>query len=35
MHEQFNVSQWLVDRHIDGGNGDRVAIRSGYQTANE
>lgn len=23
----FNVAAWLVDRHVDGGRGDRVAIR--------
>jgi len=28
MHEHFNVSEWLVDRHIEAGNGDRIAIRS-------
>ncbi len=26
MHEQFNASQWLIDRHIEAGRGDRVAI---------
>jgi benzoate-CoA ligase family protein len=29
MHEHFNVSEWLVDRHVEAGNGDRIAIRSG------
>ena len=29
MHDHFNVSEWLVDRHIEAGNGDRIAIRSG------
>ena len=28
MHELFNASQWLVDRHVDAGSGDRIAIRS-------
>ena len=23
----FNVAAWLVDRHVDEGRGDRVAIR--------
>lgn len=27
MHEDFNVSTWLLDRHVADGNGDRVAIR--------
>ncbi len=27
MHDQFNASEWLVDRHLDAGNGDRTAIR--------
>ncbi|MFW2382542.1 MAG: AMP-binding protein, partial [Acidimicrobiales bacterium] len=29
MHEDFNVSQWLLDRHVDEGRGERTAIRSG------
>ena len=29
MHEHFNVSEWLVDRHVEAGNGERIAIRSG------
>ncbi|MBT4985070.1 MAG: AMP-binding protein, partial [Ilumatobacter sp.] len=29
MHDHFNVSEWLVDRHIDNGDGGRVAIRQG------
>ena len=28
MHEPFNVSTWLVDRHVDEGRGERIAIRS-------
>ncbi len=28
MHEPFNASRWLVDRHVEAGDGDRVAIRS-------
>ena len=27
MGEQFNVAEWLVDRHVAEGRGDRVAIR--------
>lgn len=27
MHKTFNASTWLLDRHLDHGNGDRVAIR--------
>ncbi len=26
MHEQFNASTWLVDRHIEAGDGDRQAV---------
>jgi benzoate-CoA ligase len=29
MHDHFNVSEWLVDRHIDNGDGERIAIRQG------
>ncbi|MFK8022414.1 MAG: benzoate-CoA ligase family protein [Ilumatobacter sp.] len=29
MHEEFNVSTWLVDRHVDDGRGNTIAIRSG------
>lgn len=29
MHEHFNVSEWLLDRHVTDGNGDRIAIRQG------
>ncbi|MGI9596007.1 MAG: AMP-binding protein, partial [Acidimicrobiales bacterium] len=29
MHEQFNASVWLVDRNIEAGNGDRVAVITG------
>ena len=25
--EQYNAAAWLVDRHVDAGRGDRVAIR--------
>ena len=32
MHEHFNVSEWLVDRHIANGDGDRIAIRSGRES---
>ncbi|MEM7286114.1 MAG: benzoate-CoA ligase family protein [Actinomycetota bacterium] len=27
MHERFNASTWLVDRHVDEGRGDAIAIR--------
>jgi len=27
MHEQFNASEWLLDRHIAAGDGQRVAVR--------
>jgi len=27
MGEAFNIASWLVDRHVDEGRGDRVAIR--------
>lgn len=26
FHEPFNASSWLVDRHLDEGNGDRTAV---------
>ena len=26
LHEQFNASHWLVDRHVEAGNGGRTAI---------
>ncbi|MEM9651066.1 MAG: benzoate-CoA ligase family protein [Actinomycetota bacterium] len=26
MHESFNAAVWLVDRHVDDGNGDRTAV---------
>ena len=26
MHESFNASVWLVDRHLAAGDGDRVAV---------
>jgi acyl-coenzyme A synthetase/AMP-(fatty) acid ligase len=29
MHDHFNVSEWLVDRHIDNGDGGRIAVRQG------
>ena len=32
MHEEFNASRWLLDRHVDEGRGDRTAIRSGGET---
>ncbi len=32
MHDHYNVSEWLVDRHVDSGNGDRVAIRAGGES---
>lgn len=32
MGTDFNASQWLVDRHVDEGNGDRVAIRTSRRT---
>lgn len=32
MHEHFNVSEWLVDRHVEAGNGNRIAIRSGSES---
>ena len=28
MYETFNVSEWLVERHVDEGRGERIAIRS-------
>ncbi len=27
MNEQYNAAAWLVDRHVEAGDGDRVAIR--------
>lgn len=27
MHDQFNASEWLLDRHIAAGDGQRVAVR--------
>ena len=32
MRDTFNASEWLVDRHVDAGNGYRIAIRSGDET---
>ena len=32
MHELFNASEWLVDRHVDAGEGERIAIRSAGET---
>lgn len=29
MHEDFNASTWLLDRHVDEGRGAQVAIRTG------
>ena len=26
MHEQFNAAVWLVDRHVENGDGERVAV---------
>ena len=26
MHEPFNAATWLVDRHVENGNGDRIAV---------
>lgn len=28
----FNAAVWLVDRHVDAGNGDRIAIRTGGES---
>ena len=30
--DEFNAAAWLVDRHVDEGRGDRVAIRCGGQS---
>ena len=27
MGDRYNVAEWLVDRHVEGGGGDRVAFR--------
>jgi benzoate-CoA ligase family protein len=27
MHETYNASEWLLDRHVEAGGGDRVALR--------
>jgi len=27
MHEEFNAGTWLLDRHVEAGDGERVAIR--------
>ena len=32
MHEHFNAATWLVDRHVDDGDGDRLAVISGDRT---
>ena len=32
MHRRFNASEWLVDRHVSAGDGDRLAIRSSGQS---
>ena len=29
MHDDFNAGVWLLDRHIDEGNGARIALRCG------
>ncbi len=31
MRDEFNASSWLVDRHIDNGRGESIAIRCGGQ----
>ena len=32
MHETFNAATWLVDRHLEAGNGDRVAVICGNES---
>jgi benzoate-CoA ligase family protein len=32
MHELFNAATWLVDRHVDEGRGDRVAVVTAERT---
>lgn len=32
MHDEFNAATWLVDRHIEAGDGDRLAVISGDRT---
>ena len=32
MHESFNAATWLVDRHVEAGRGDRLAVISGDRT---
>ena len=32
MHEHFNAATWLVDRHVEAGDGDRLAVISGDRT---
>lgn len=27
MHDHFNAATWLLDRHVEAGNGDRIALR--------
>ncbi len=29
MHDHFNASRWLVDRHVEEGRGERIAVRQG------
>lgn len=29
MHEHFNAATWLVDRHVDAGDGNRIAVVQG------
>jgi benzoate-CoA ligase family protein len=29
MHDHFNAATWLVDRHVDAGDGDRLAVVQG------
>jgi benzoate-CoA ligase family protein len=32
LHDAFNASTWLIDRRVDAGDGDRVAVRCGSRT---
>jgi len=32
MHDEFNAATWLVDRHLDAGDGERLAVISGERT---
>lgn len=29
MHDHYNVSEWLIDRHVAAGNGERIAVIQG------